>query len=77
MQSAKGIGEVHINLTKTRVPVPLTCLAPAFRPLEIGVLQDPPFSHRPMILLVKILSIEEREKCPVSINRDRSSYTDN
>lgn len=43
MQSVKGIAEVHINLTKNRVPVSLTWLSPTFRPLE-RVLYDTCFS---------------------------------
>jgi len=76
MQSAKGIAEVHINLTKTRVPVPLTCLAPAFRLLEIQKsCRTFIFPQRLIILLVKILSIEGIWKSLAFESRGSSSYS--
>lgn len=56
MQSAKGIGEVLINLTKIRVPVSLSCLAPAFRLLE----REESCLHFPftLVILVKIVPTE-------------------
>lgn len=56
MQSAKVIGEVLINLTRTRVPVFLPCFAPAFRLLE----REESCLHFPhtLVILVKTVPTE-------------------
>lgn len=74
MQRAKGTAEVHINLTKARVLVPLTCSTPAFRPLQAEESVGHTF-FPVVIILVKMLPTEGILKGPVSKNRGLSSYS--